>query len=220
MEANAGSLDLEKEALLREGFVDLDDQEVGEDVWKFEQDEFPFHTQASLDLLQKHILDNSRVRPIVEWFFGGNRCVLAHYLRYGPLPGKIECFQTGVQEKDRRALMIYLLAKGSRVNFYAYSHLRAFPTIGGRRLTYELAPDALQEAGCQVHEKNFSVGGSVIVDARLGREISAGYAITVGFMTEELVAKMRPMVLPNDAGLKEKVSGMQSEKIGLNFAFQ
>ncbi|SCV61233.1 uncharacterized protein FFFS_15802 [Fusarium fujikuroi] len=191
MEATARSLDIEKEALLLEGFVDLGDPEVGEHVWNFEQDEFPFYTEAGLHLLQKHILGNPGVRPIVEWFFGGNRCILVHCLRYGALPGKIECFLTGGREAGQRVLMVYLLSRGSRVNFYAYSHLQAFPTTKGRRSTHELPPPVLQKAGCEVREKNFHAGGSVIVDARLGREICAGYTITVVFMTEELAAGLR-----------------------------
>ena len=62
----------------------------------------------------------------------------------------------------------------------------------------------------------------VILDARLGREILEGYAITVIFMTEELLArsKVPKMLLPNLPGLKEKVADMQSEKIRLNFEFE
>lgn len=100
------------------------------------------------------------IRSIVEWFFGGNRCILAHCLRYGALPGHIECFLTGGQQAGRRILMVHLLAKGSCVDFYAYSHLHAFSAKKGDRSTHELSRTMLRRAGCEVREKNYSVGGS------------------------------------------------------------
>jgi hypothetical protein len=62
----------------------------------------------------------------------------------------------------------------------------------------------------------------VILDARLGREIWGGYAITIIFVTEDLVTGLPKMILPNLPGLKAKVASMQmqSEKIGVNFAFE
>lgn len=64
----------------------------------------------------------------------------------------------------------------------------------------------------------------VILDARIGREILEGYAITAIFMTEDLVSrfKLPPMPLPSWPLLKDKVSEMQ-EKCGavrLNFEFK
>ncbi|KAK0629982.1 hypothetical protein B0T17DRAFT_205849 [Bombardia bombarda] len=220
MESTTFPLDIAKGSLLEEGFVDLRDPKVGEHVWEFERKEFPFHTEEGMDFLHQHILGNPGIRSIVEWFFGDKRCILAHCLRYGPLPGHIECFLTGGKDAGRRALMFHLLAKGSRVDYYAYSHLHAFTTEKGGRSTHEMSRSALRDAGCEVRHKDFTIGGSVILDARLGLEIGAGYAITVVFVTEDLVAGLPKMSLPNLPGLKEKVAGMQSKKIGLNFVFE
>ncbi|KAI8663479.1 hypothetical protein NCS57_00949000 [Fusarium keratoplasticum] len=213
------SLDTAKKALRDEGFVDLRDLKVGQHIWEFEQKGFPFFTKDGLDFLQQRVLGNPDIRSIVEWFFEDKRCILAHCLRWGALPGHIECFLAGGRDAGRRVLMVQLLAKGSRVDYYASSHLKSLPTENGPRSTHELSPAALQQEGCKVHDGNFSAGGLVILDARLGRETRAGYAITVTFMIEDLVTGLPKMVLPNLPGLKEKVAEMESEKIGVNFAF-
>ncbi|KJZ68229.1 hypothetical protein HIM_12380 [Hirsutella minnesotensis 3608] len=222
MEPAAPSLDIAKKSLLDEGFVDLGDQDVGEHVWEFEQREFPFYTEDGMDFLLQHILRKSAIRSLVSWFFGDKRCVLAHCLRYGAWPGHIESFLGG-RDAGRGALMVHLLAKRSTVDYYAKSHLHVFPAEKGARLTRELSQSALLEAGCEARGKNLSLGGSVILDARLGCEIREGYAITIIFMSEDLVARFRPppMRLRNLPGLKTKVAAMQelSQNIGLNFVF-
>ncbi|RSL60292.1 hypothetical protein CEP53_005473 [Fusarium sp. AF-6] len=214
------SLDTAKKALLNEGFVDLRDLKVGQHIWEFEQKGFPFFTKDGLDFLQQRVLGNPDIRSIVEWFFEDKRCILAHCLRWGASPGHIESFLAGGEDAGRRALMVQLLAKGSRVDYYACSHLKALPTEKGPRSTHELSPDALREEGCEVRDGNFSAGGLVIVDARLGREIKAGYSITVTFMTEDLATGLPKMALPNLVALREKVAEMESQKIGVNFTFR
>ncbi|KAK7994228.1 hypothetical protein PG991_015816 [Apiospora marii] len=142
--------------------------------------------------------------------------------RYGALPGHIESFLGG-RDAGRHALMVDLISKGSHVDYYAQSHLHVFSAEQGARLTRESSRSALHEAGCEVVNKSFPRGGSVALDARLSREICGGYAITVIFMTEDLVARfmLPPMPLPNLPGLKEKVAEMQkkTENIRLNFVF-
>jgi hypothetical protein len=223
MESTTISLDFAKKSLLEEGFVDLCDTKVGEHVWEFEQKEFPFYTEDGMDFIMRHILGNPVIRSIVEWFFGDKGCVLAHCLRYGALPGHIESFLGG-RDAGRDALVVHLLAKSSQVDYYAKSHLHVFPAEKGARFTREPPRSALQEAGCEAHNKNFNIGGSVILDARLSREIWGGYAITAIFVTEALVTrfKLPQMTLPNLPGLRNKVADMQeqSKNIRLNFAFE
>jgi hypothetical protein len=64
----------------------------------------------------------------------------------------------------------------------------------------------------------------VVLDARLGREILEGYAITAIFMTEDLVSrfKLPPMLLPSRPLLKDKVAEMQGQcrTVRLNFEFK
>ena len=98
----------------------------------------------------------------MEWFFGDNTCVLAHCLRYGAFPGHIENFLTGGRNAGRCALMVHLLAEGSRVDYWAHSHLHAFPTEKGDRLTHEMSRSALQEVGSESRNKDFGIGGSYV----------------------------------------------------------
>lgn len=66
----------------------------------------------------------------------------------------------GGRGAGRDAVMVQLLAKGSRVDYYAKSHLHAFPAEKGLRLTRELPRSVLTDAGCEAHSKDFGVGGS------------------------------------------------------------
>ena len=143
----------------------------------------------------------------------------------------------------RRAVIVHLLAKKSEVNYFSKSHLYVFPAEKGARLTRELSRSALEEAGCEVFHKVFETGGvyvsmpsrifqdqhvltsyRVILDARLGREIREGYAITAIFTSEELVARFElpQMLLPDSPGLRKKITEMQeqSQNIRLNFTFK
>ncbi|KAK3934086.1 hypothetical protein QBC46DRAFT_462801 [Diplogelasinospora grovesii] len=135
MELTTFSLDIANKSLHEEGFVNLSNLKVGEHV----------------------------IRSIVEWFFGDKGCVLAHCLRYGAFLSYIESFLSG-RDAGRRALMVHLLAEGSRVDYYAKSHLHVFSTEKGAR---------------------------VVLDARLSREISGGYVITVIFIIKDLSKNIR-----------------------------
>ena len=55
--------------------------------------------------------------------------------------------------------MVHLLAKDTRVDYYAKSHLHVFPAEKGARLTRELSRSALQTAGCEANKKLFDIGG-------------------------------------------------------------
>lgn len=70
MESSTFSLDAEKKALLEEGFADLNDPQVGEHVWVFEQKRFPFYTEDGMDFLTEHVLGNpvSRLEYLVAHF--------------------------------------------------------------------------------------------------------------------------------------------------------
>ena len=59
----------------------------------------------------------------------------------------------------------------------------------------------------------------VVRDARLRLKITKGYVITLIFATDQLVAGWPKMILPKSTALEEKVSTMQSQDVGVNFAF-
>jgi hypothetical protein len=60
----------------------------------------------------------------------------------------------------------------------------------------------------------------VILDARVGFEILKGYAITFEFAMYDIAHRWAKMILPRSAMLEKKVQDMQSEDIGVNFAFR
>lgn len=221
MSLETSPVDSAETSLLEEGFFDFNDTQVGDHLKDFEQKDFPFFKQEGISFIKQHILLYKDLQTIVNRYFGDQGCVLAHCLRYGSWPGHIESF---ISAPGRCALIFDLLPKGSRISYFAGSHLQGFRAAEGARRTRELSLDALQEAGCRAQTKDLKLGGSVILDARVAREISEGYAITTIFTTEEVVKrfKMPPMVLPDLPGLRKDVEEMRKlcPKIKLNFEFQ
>lgn len=65
----------------------------------------------------------------------------------------------GGQKAGRCAVMVHLLSKGSRVNYFLGSHLLELPATKGRRLLWETALSALTDAGHVASEKTFEQGG-------------------------------------------------------------
>jgi hypothetical protein len=168
MDSVTVSLDVAKKAVDEEGFVDLMDLEVGEHILEFEQKGFPF-TSAVQRILSNQVSNAKSylatadlvqvIRSIAQWFFGNERCVLVHCLRYGPYPGHIETFLGG-RDAGRRGLTVHLLAKGSEVDYYAKSHLHVFAAQNGARKTRELSRSAVEAAGCEVYKISSDNGGS------------------------------------------------------------
>ncbi|KAK5212200.1 hypothetical protein LTR41_002442 [Exophiala xenobiotica] len=179
---------------------------------------FPYLSEYGLDFCKQHVLDDVRIRSILESFF--DRCSLGHWLRYNEYPGHIECFRRGGPKAGLRVLIVHLWAKGSRAKYYGGSHLHDLPTEKGERSLYEISQRALDEGGCKSKEIEFTDGGLVILDARLGFETKKGYAITFMFATDEVLAGWPKMILPDSPGLVAKVIDMKSPKIGVNFAFR
>ena len=99
-----------------------------------------------------------RIRTTVEAVLG--RCTLAHWLRYKAYPGHVVCFRSGGPKAGRRALLVHLWAKGSRVEYYGGSHLHDLPKQKGARLLWETQPSTLNEAGCVATPKSFRDGGA------------------------------------------------------------
>ncbi|KAJ4179570.1 hypothetical protein NW767_014582 [Fusarium falciforme] len=176
---------------------------------------FPFWTEEGLDFCIQHVLGKTRIRSLIESWFG-ERCVLVHWIRYRAYPGHTICFRGGGPEAGRRRLMVHLFAKGSEIRYYVRSHLRKLPTQKTEFLFYEIPQPAMVEAGFESEDINN--GEVVMFDARLSIELKKGYVIAFLFATEDVVAKWPPMLLPDLPGLAEKVRNeMESDKIGVNF---
>jgi hypothetical protein len=167
------SVEVAKETLFEQGFLDWEDLAVGDGITEMEKRGFEFFSEYGLDFCKNYVLSTvsitkhfgiylmlfQHILSIVESFFGDETCILAHCLRYIEYPGHILCFRRGGPKAGRRALAVHLLAKGSRVGYCGGSHHHFLPTTKGLRLLHEISPAALAEVGCQCEEKEFPDGG-------------------------------------------------------------
>lgn len=154
MASTAFSEELANECLSEQGlgFFNLKDSVVGDGVREMEKRDFVFGTEDGLEFGKQHIL-NSRVMPVIESFFGDKICVLAHWLRYSAYPGHPSSFRLGGPEAGRLALVVLLIAKGSRMTYWIDSHRYALPVTEGKRYLHEGSEPALVAAGCQKKEE-------------------------------------------------------------------
>ena len=97
--------------------------------------------------------------PIVESFFDGEIYVLAHWLKYTAYPGHITFFRSGGLKAGRVALLVFLIAKGSRISYWSNSHRYALPFTEGKRYLHEGSAFALIVAGCRRIEETYADGG-------------------------------------------------------------
>ncbi|GJC90448.1 hypothetical protein ColLi_13286 [Colletotrichum liriopes] len=157
MELTTFSVETAEDSLHEEGFVDLQDSEVGGYVSEIEQKGFQYLSPHGLDFCQQCVLEDVRIRSILETLF--EKCSLGHWLRYKELPGHIECFRKGGPEAGRRVVLVQLWARGSRVEYYRGSHLCVLPTTKGERSLHDISRMALDEAACKPNELKFPDGG-------------------------------------------------------------
>jgi len=221
MASTTFSIEDAKKSILEEGFFDLNDSVVGKPIQEMEQEGFPFFTEYGLDFCKKYVLDDTRIKDVLEFFFEKrNRCILGHWLRYKRYPNHIVCFRKGGPNAGRGTLLVHLWAEGSQVDYYGGSHLHDLPVEEGERSLYEILPSALVEVGCKATPKKFKEGGLVVLDSRIGYEIKEGYVIAFEFATEDLIKSWKKMILPDSRTLRDKVTNMGSERIGINFVFE
>ncbi|KAK1754138.1 hypothetical protein QBC47DRAFT_385845 [Echria macrotheca] len=220
MEPEIFSLEVAKKSLDEEGFIRLNDLELGNDISQMQQRGFPFWSEDGLDFCRKHVLADERIRSILKSWFG-ERCILVHWLRYTANPGHVICFRRGGPEAGRRRLMVHLMARGSQVVYWSRSHLQKLLWLETEYRYYEIPAPTLVNAGLKGEDLEFKDSHlRAIVDARLGLELKQGYAIAFVFATEDALNRLPPMFLPNLPTLKQKVRDeMESPDIGVNFAF-
>ncbi|KAH8651695.1 hypothetical protein BGZ61DRAFT_500926 [Ilyonectria robusta] len=204
--------------LLDEGFVDLEDATVGDIVLEMERRDFPYLTPFGLKYCKEHILEDERIRVVVESSLG--ECSLGHWLRYSAQPGHIECFRRGGKQAGLRVLVVQQFCKESEVEIWHGSHLHGLPTTDGIRSLHETTRLELEKAGCIVESKKFQSGGLIIRDARTYAEIMKGYAITFLFAVEDALSGWPKILLANSPELVRLAVKMETPKIRLNFAIK
>ncbi|XP_044717997.1 uncharacterized protein HRG_07357 [Hirsutella rhossiliensis] len=182
------------------------------------QEDFALSSEYGLDFCKLKVLDDLRIRSILEAFFEWSG--LGLYLRYRRDPGHIFSFRRGGAKAGLRVLLVQVWSKGSRAAFYSGSHLHSLPTVRAANDLFEIPSAALRRVGCEGKETEFSNGGLVILDARLSFEIKQGSATMFAFTTRDELATWAKMILPKSPGLAQKVAEMESTTIGVNFAFE
>ncbi|KAF5969556.1 hypothetical protein FCOIX_10818 [Fusarium coicis] len=204
-----------KDKLLSEGTVCLEDSNLWQDISDMEKNKFPFGSEEGLDFCIQHVLSKPYIRYLAKCYFG-QRCVLAHWLRYRAFPGHTICFRRGGHDAGRRRLIIHLFSKGSKVRYFLRSHLVALPTEETEFLFFEVPQAAIIDGGFEA--KDVKNGEVVIFDGRLCIELQEGYVIALVLATEDVVGRWPPMKLTNFPGLAEKIQkDMESDDIGVNF---
>ncbi|EED23191.1 hypothetical protein TSTA_066400 [Talaromyces stipitatus ATCC 10500] len=156
MASTALTVDVARKSLLEKGYFDLNDSTVGDRVLEMEKQGFPYLTEYGMDFCKQFAFDE-RVRSLLENCL--ERCSLGHWLRYEEFPGHVECFRRGGPKAGLRVLVVHLLAKGSRVEYYTFSHLHDLVTTKGRRSLYEIPKSELERVGSKPEVKDFPDGG-------------------------------------------------------------
>jgi len=213
------SLDAATKSLCEDGYLVLNDPEIGKLVREMEQKGFQHLSLLSpygFEYCKQHVFRHPLIVPILESLL--DECSLGHWLRYKALPGHIECFRKGGREAGLRVLIVQQWAKGSHVDYYRGSHLLDLPTEKGIRDLHETTRTALHEAGCHASEEAFPDGGLVIRDARLYSEIKTEYGIHLLFARDKVPATWPKVILPNSPDLVRKFVKMETSKIRVNFA--
>ncbi|KAI3094758.1 hypothetical protein CBS147333_9932 [Penicillium roqueforti] len=207
-----------RSSILEDGFYHLVDPERPERNIEMEPEDFALASEYGLEFCKLNVLEDMRVRSILQSFFDWSG--LGLYLRYRRDPGHIFSFRRGGAKAGLRVMIVHIWSKGSRATYYRGSHLHSLPTVKAANGLFEIPSAGLRNATCRGKEVEFANGGLVILDARLAFEIKQGSATTFAFTTKNELATWAKMILPNSPGLARKVAEMESTGIGVNFAFE
>jgi hypothetical protein len=136
---------------------------------------------------------------------------------------------------QRPAFIVQLLSPGSKVVFWAGSHL--IETLNPTKGPLMTSPvDRIPVVGVRRVEVDMNEGGlyvyissregieltlnSVIFDGRLSFAIENGIAITMIYRPKDRMAKHLPMELPNLIELKNMVEQMEAQAPGMQFHYK
>ncbi|KAL2056592.1 hypothetical protein ABVK25_002986 [Lepraria finkii] len=205
---------LSRVVLDEDGFVVLKGSEFGRRVRDFAGKGFPLKSAEGLDFCKGNILNDDRVRGVIESEFP--RCGLGAYTVLDTAQRKPGFFLYP-GEPARQALVVQLWSNASRVLFYKGSHLgRSLQPTNGDRLL-EISTDRLPMSPVELV---FEDGGLTILDGRLCFQIIHGFALTLVFAAPERLGKFAKMILPDSPDLKAQVDRMTTAKIGFNYEYK
>ncbi|KAK4132082.1 hypothetical protein BT67DRAFT_444200 [Trichocladium antarcticum] len=182
-----------------------------------ERKDFPYASEYGLDFCKVNVLDDVRVRAILESFFEWSG--LGLYRTFGRAPEHNFLFMNKATT-EMQVVVVQLWSSGSRVRFWGGSQLHALNGIAAANGLLEVPSERLEGLGLQPTEVVLERGGLALLDARLAFNIIEGFAITFAFATQEELQTWSKMRIPRQTDrLAQKMAEMGSKHIGVNFAF-
>ncbi|KAF2182597.1 hypothetical protein K469DRAFT_752086 [Zopfia rhizophila CBS 207.26] len=214
--AQSSSAEDTRNAILQNGFFFDQDALLGELIEKMDKDGIPFASAGGLQFCKINVLDNPRIRPVLESFLGW--FALGLYRSIGAFPGDY-IFRKSDPEVKVESLLVQLWSKGSRVSFWGGSHHHELPSVKGENNLWRVPRVSLKQLGLEPIEVTFEQGGFTILDPRIAVEVKEGTATTFAFGTKEVVSTWSPMRLPKSQDIEQTVARMEGTNFGMNVAY-
>ncbi|KAF1993219.1 hypothetical protein P154DRAFT_527922 [Amniculicola lignicola CBS 123094] len=205
-----------RNSILENGFFFDHDAILGQLIEEMDKDSIPFASAGGLQFCKLNVLDNPRIRPVLESFF--EWFALGLYRSIGASPGDYN-FRRSDPEAKVEVLLVQLWSNGSRASFWGGSHRHQLPCVKGENNLWRVPRVSLKHLGLTPSEVTFEQGGFTILDPRIAVEVTQGTATTFAFGTKEVVSTWNPMRLPKLQDVEETVGRMESINFGMNVAY-
>ncbi|KND86491.1 hypothetical protein TOPH_08899 [Tolypocladium ophioglossoides CBS 100239] len=214
------SLKQTREAILENGFFSLDDEAVGRNMDKMDEDGTPLASAGGLQFCKDNVLDNPRIRHILDFFF--EWFGLGLYRSFSARPGDY-VFQKNDREYpevEGKCLLVHLLSKGSQVTLWEGSHRQPLPYVKGENNLWLVPRASLKRFGLSPTSHTFNQGGFIILDPRTAVEISQGGTATLAFGTKDVLNNWwRPMKIPRSKEIESIINNMEDSTFGMNVKY-
>jgi len=206
--------DIQKLFLEDAAFYYVDDPVVGERVNEIQKRGFPIESADGLDFCKENVLDDMRVRHVLEALFP--RSGLGIYDVYRTDSNHIYAFMTGLNT-ELKAIVVQLWSPQSSMVVYDGSHLLPIRGFNASNGLLEIPYAPLKQ--CKSTNVELEKGGLAILDARLAFKTLKGFAIYFVFGTKEELKGWPKKQFPGGKELEQKAAEMDSPTIGVNFTF-
>jgi len=186
---------------------------VGERVKDMQNKGFPIETAEGLDFCKQNVLDDTRVRHILEALFPWSG--LGIYDVYQLDSNNIYAFLTGLYPK-LTAVVVQLWSPESSMVIYGGSQDLRIKGLFASNGLLEIPYASVRQ--CKPINVEMEKGGLAIFDARLAFQTVKGFAIYFVFVSSRKGGPQKKF--PGNSDLKIKANAMESKTIGLNFIFE
>ncbi|WQF90608.1 hypothetical protein CDEST_15622 [Colletotrichum destructivum] len=193
--------------------IAIRDASIGERVREFQQAGFPIETAEGLEFCQRNVIEDARIRFILETLFPW--CSIGIYEVYRSNPDRIYAFMTGLNS-ERNAVVVRLQSPGSKVVLFNGSHTLPIKGFNAPNGLLEMLEAPLK--GCKQMEIDLPDGGLVLHDARVSFRSIQGYSIKFACATREEIQGWPKKKFPK--ALSSQAAAIETPTIGLNFKFE